>query len=96
MPIITLTTDLGDKDHYAGSLKGVILSQDQEARIIDITHHITAFNILEAAYVLKSSWKKYPEGTIHLLGVDPEGEDIRAALQCSWMGIFFWARIMVP
>ena len=45
MPIITLTTDLGLKDHYVASVKGAILSQISDISIVDITHNIEAFNI---------------------------------------------------
>ena len=73
MSIITLTTDLGQRDHYTAALKGSILARFPEAILVDITHQISAFNILEAAYVLKSAYPKFPEGTVHLIGVDPGG-----------------------
>lgn len=72
MAIITLTTDLGIKDHYVGVVKGSILKQCPSVNIIDITHEITPFNILQAAFTLKSSFQDFPEGTIHIIGVNPE------------------------
>ena len=72
MSIITLTTDLGLKDHYVASVKGAILSQIPDIDIIDITHNIEAFNISQAAYVLRNCFKNFPKGSIHILGVDAE------------------------
>lgn len=71
--IITLTTDLGRRDHYVASLKGTLLSLCREANIVDVTHEVSPFNTLQAAFVLKSAFHKFPPGTIHLIGVDPEG-----------------------
>ena len=72
MPIITLTTDLGLKDHYVASVKGAILSQIPDINIVDITHNIDAFNIAQAAYVIRNCYKNFPAGSIHILGVDAE------------------------
>lgn len=72
MSIITLTTDFGTKDHFVGAVKGAIYSELPEATIVDITHHISPFNITETAYILKNSYKSFPEGTIHIIGVDSE------------------------
>lgn len=73
MAIITLTTDLGTRDHYTASLKGTLLGLCPEAVLVDITHEISHFNTLEAAFILKSAFHKFPAGTIHIVGVDPEG-----------------------
>ena len=72
MPIITLTTDLGLKDHYVASVKGAILSQIPDINIVDITHNIDAFNISQTAYVIRNCYKNFPVGSIHILGVDAE------------------------
>ncbi|MDO6813434.1 SAM hydrolase/SAM-dependent halogenase family protein [Tenacibaculum soleae] len=72
MPLITLTTDFGIKDHFVGTVKGAIYSELPEAKIVDITHHITPFNITETAYILKNAYKSFPEKTIHIIGVDSE------------------------
>lgn len=72
MSIITLTTDFGTKDHFVGAVKGAIYSELPEAKIVDITHHISPFNITETAYILKNSYKSFPKGTIHIIGVDSE------------------------
>lgn len=72
MALITLTTDFGTKDHFVGAVKGAIYSELADARIVDITHEISPFNITETAYILKNSYKSFPEGTIHIVGVDSE------------------------
>ncbi|WP_353147851.1 SAM-dependent chlorinase/fluorinase [Flavobacterium sp.] len=70
MSIITLTTDFGLKDHFAGILKGKIYSLFPESTIIDISHLIDKFNILEASYLLATSYSHFPKGTVHVVAVD--------------------------
>ena len=72
MSLITLTTDFGTKDHFVGAVKGAIYSELPDAKIVDITHEISPFNITETAYILKNSYKSFPSGTIHIIGVDSE------------------------
>ncbi len=70
MSIITLTTDYGLKDHFAGILKGKIFSILPETNIVDITHTIDKFNVLEASYLLSVSYSHFPKGTVHIVCVD--------------------------
>jgi len=72
MSIITLTTDFGTKDHFVAAVKGAIYSELKSAIIVDISHEIDAFNIAQTAYVLNNSYKSFPDGTIHIIGVDSE------------------------
>jgi len=72
MAIITLTTDFGLKDNFVGSLKGSIYRELPEVKIVDISHNISPFNIQECAYILKNSYKNFPDGTVHVVGVDSE------------------------
>ena len=72
MSLITLTTDFGLKDHSVGAVKGAIYTELPEAVIVDISHQITPFNIAETAYVLKNAYKSFPEGSVHIIGVDSE------------------------
>jgi len=72
MSIITLTTDFGTKDHFVGAIKGTIYSELPDARIVDISHLISPFNIAETAYILKNAYKSFPDGSIHIVGVDSE------------------------
>ncbi|MBS1526343.1 MAG: SAM-dependent chlorinase/fluorinase [Bacteroidetes bacterium] len=70
MAIITLTTDLGDKDIYQAALKGSILKSLPTANIADITHNVAPFNVQQAAFILKNSFHYFPENTVHLIGID--------------------------
>ncbi|GAB4254791.1 MAG: SAM-dependent chlorinase/fluorinase [Vicingaceae bacterium] len=72
MPIITLTTDLGNEDYYLGAVKGALLSAIPNVQIIDITNNIKVYDIKKAAFVLKNVYKDYPSGTIHILGMQPD------------------------
>ncbi len=72
MAVITLTTDFGIKDPSVGSVKGALLALLPDVNIIDITHAIAPFNIPEAAYIIKGAYKSFPQGTVHIIGVDSE------------------------
>lgn len=72
MAIITLTTDFGEKDHFAGSIKGAIYNESEDFKIVDISHSVSPFNILEAAYIVQNSYSSFPKGTIHIVGIDSE------------------------
>jgi S-adenosylmethionine hydrolase len=72
MSLITLTTDFGTKDHFVGAVKGAIYNELPDAKIVDITHEISPFNITETAYILKNSYKSFPDKSIHIIGVDSE------------------------
>ncbi len=69
-PVITLTTDWGTRDFYAGAVKGKLLSKIPNARIIDISHQVSPHDIIHASFVIKNVFPQFPEGTIHLIGVD--------------------------
>ncbi len=69
--IITLTTDFGSKDSFAGSVRGVIYKTNPQAQIVDITHEIGPQDIWEAAFTLKTAYNYFPKGTVHLAVVDP-------------------------
>ena len=70
MAIITLTTDLGDKDIYQAALKGSILKLLPTVNIVDITNNVAAFNVQQAAFILKNSFYYFPDETVHLIGID--------------------------
>ncbi len=72
MAIITLTSDWGKGNHYAGAVKGALLKLSPGAHIVDITHDIAAFDILQASFVLKNAFPNFPEGSIHMIGVNTE------------------------
>ena len=72
MAIITLTTDFGMKAHFVGAVKGALLSEITDANIVDISHNISPFNVMEAAYVIQNAFSSFPKGSIHVIGVDSE------------------------
>ncbi|WP_228851357.1 SAM hydrolase/SAM-dependent halogenase family protein [Aegicerativicinus sediminis] len=72
MAIITLTTDFGEKDHFVGAVKGAIYSELEDAKIVDITHLVSPFNVPEAAYIIQNAYKSFPKGSIHVIGIDAE------------------------
>jgi len=70
-PIITLTTDFGNSDYYVGAVKGVILSLNPEATIIDITHQVPPQDIQSGAFILGEASAFFPSNTIHIAVIDP-------------------------
>jgi hypothetical protein len=69
MQIVTLTTDFGYKDYYTAVLKGHILSHSPTINLVDITHNINNYDIVQAAYIFKHTWPSFPKGSIHLISV---------------------------
>jgi len=69
MPIITLTTDLGDSDYYVGAVKGYILSHCPPATIVDISNKVRPFDVGHAAFLLRNAFREFPIGTTHLAHV---------------------------
>jgi S-adenosylmethionine hydrolase len=80
-PVITFTSDFGTTDGYTGAVKGVILSINPQATIVDISHQIDPFNVTSASWIIASAYKYFPAGTIHIVAVDPSvGSDQRRIL----------------
>ncbi|MBS1794410.1 MAG: SAM-dependent chlorinase/fluorinase [Acidobacteria bacterium] len=78
---IALVTDFGTRDYFVGALKGVILSINRAARIVDVTHEIAPQDIRAAAFVLRACYRDFPAGTIFTAVVDPGvGSERRAIL----------------
>lgn len=70
-PIITLTTDFGLSDGYVAAIKGVLLSRTPEATIVDLCHAVPPQDIVQAALLIRDTFRTFPLGTIHLIVVDP-------------------------
>src|SRR5262245_49335279 len=70
-PIVALLTDFGTRDHYAGTLKGVVLSVCPEATLVDIGHDVPAHDVLAGALELAACYRYFPAGTVFLVVVDP-------------------------
>jgi S-adenosyl-L-methionine hydrolase (adenosine-forming) len=91
MGIVTLLTDFGLRDEYVGVMKGVILSVDPNAVIVDITHEIPPQDVRSAAYLLPAYPSFFPAGTVHVAVVDPGVGSERAILAVKWRGRYFLA-----
>src|SRR5438270_7547760 len=74
MPLITLTSDLGTKDNYVALVKASILQHIPGASVIDISHEIEKFNLMQAAYIFGNAYSYFPEGAIHLVGIKSHTE----------------------
>ena len=72
MPIVTLTTDFGHKDFSVSVIKGALIQQISNVTIIDISHEISPYNPSETAYILKNAFRSFPNGSIHIIGVESE------------------------
>ena len=70
-PIVTLTTDFGLNDHFIGAMKGVILSIEPDAHIVDICHAVQAFDVLDGALSISQAYSYFPSGAVHVVVVDP-------------------------
>ena len=70
-PIITLTTDFGNNDHFVGAMKGVILDIVPDAQIVDICHAVQAFDVLDGALTISQAYSYFPNRTVHIVVVDP-------------------------
>jgi hypothetical protein len=78
--IVTLTTDFGTRDPYAGVMKAMVLTANPDARLVDITHEIPARDIVIAAFTLARAYEYFPAGTIHVAVVDPEVGEKRKSI----------------
>ena len=92
-PLITLLTDFGERDCFVASMKGVILSINSTAAVVDLSHQIASHQIQEAGYFLKSCYRYFPAGTIHVAVVDPGVGTERRALLFP-QRLIYWDRIM--
>ena len=90
-PIITLTTDFGSNDHFVGTMKGVILNIVPEAAIVDISHAVQAFDVLDGALTISQAYSYFPNGTVHLVVVDPGVGSARRPIIASSDGYHFVA-----
>jgi S-adenosylmethionine hydrolase len=89
MPIITLTSDWGQRDYFLGAVKGKILSLLPSASIIDISHGISPFNLKQASFIIRNSYPHYPQGTVHILSILTEKTEKVPHLAVKYEGQFF-------
>src|SRR3984885_4394381 len=89
--LITLTTDFGTADHFAGTMKGVILGIAPTARIVDISHEVQAFEVTDGAFTIAEVYRYFPKKTIHVVVVDPGVGSTRRPLLAEMAGQYFVA-----
>lgn len=89
MGIITLTTDLGHKDFYQAALKGSLISQYPEVRLVDVSHDIPSFDIQYAAFVIKNAFTYFPQNTVHLVGIDSVFNDKNRYIALRYRNHYF-------
>src|SRR5579864_6235147 len=90
-PLITLTTDFGTSDHFAGTMKGVILRIAPTAQIIDISHEVQSFDVTGGAFTIAEAYRYFPKKTIHVVVVDPGVGSTRRPLLAEAAGQYFIA-----
>jgi S-adenosyl-L-methionine hydrolase (adenosine-forming) len=88
-PIVTLTTDFGTSDYYAGAMKGVILTLCPAANIVDISHEVQAFSVRQGAYLLHQASLCFPPKTIHVAVIDPGVGTARRPVLVEACGQYF-------
>jgi S-adenosylmethionine hydrolase len=91
MSIITLTSDFGNLDYRVAAVKGKILSLNPEVNIIDITHDIQAYNLIQTSYIVRNAYKYFPKGTIHIVSVDSFFHKSRRNILYKANGSYFLA-----
>lgn len=89
--LVTLLTDFGTCDYFVPSMKGVMFGINPQIRIVDLSHEIAPQNIQQAAFCLKSCYRYFPDGTVHVVVVDPEVGSPRRPLLVSTSRYFFIA-----
>lgn len=73
MALVTFLSDFGDKDYYVPAVKAKMLSINPQLNIIDISHNIAPYDIEQAAFILRSTFREFPKGTVHLVGINTVG-----------------------
>ena len=89
MSLISITSDFGSDSHYVAALKAHILQLLPGASILDISHNITSHNILQAAFVVRNSYKNFPKGSVHLIAVDSNIHKYKKYLVLEHAGQYF-------
>ena len=89
MALVTLLTDSGENDHYVAAIKARIFCINPGVKVIDITHRIASCDIGHAAFVLRSVFREFPQGTVHLVGVHATGNRDEAHLAVQLEDHFF-------
>jgi hypothetical protein len=91
MTIVTLTTDFGLQDYYCALIKGTLLSVCPELQLVDVSHQVQNFDIVQAAFILRNAWHNFPTKTIHLVSVNDLANAQQSFLALEKNGHYFIA-----
>src|SRR4051794_24327330 len=91
-PLITLTTDFGEGSPYVAAMKGVVLSLNPRARLLDLSHTIPPQDLRHAAFFLRAALPYFPPGTLHVVVIGPGVGTARSVLYVETAG----QRLVVP
>ncbi len=89
MSIVTLTSDFGTQDYYVALLKGAILCRQNPIQLIDITHNVKNYDIVQAAFIFRNAWQSFPEGTIHVLSINDFDNEHQTFVAIRHAGHYF-------
>lgn len=89
MPLVTFTSDLGLSDYYVAVVKGTLFSQNPDLTIIDISHNVKSYDIVQGAYILKNAYKSFPKGSIHLVSINDHYKKDRCFLAARFDDHYF-------
>ena len=89
MPIVTFTSDFGLKDYFVAIIKGAMLCENESLNIIDISHNVKNYDIVQAAYIIKNAYHAFPKGTIHVISVNDFNSKRKCFLAARKNGHYF-------
>jgi S-adenosyl-L-methionine hydrolase (adenosine-forming) len=89
MTIVTLISDWGLNSHYQASVKGSILRQIPQVQIIDITHTLRPFDIMNCSFILRNAYPDFPKGSIHIIGVNTEAGTLTPHVVVKYNDMYF-------
>lgn len=89
MPIITLLSDLGTADHYVALVKGKLYTGIPGVTLVDISHQVLKHDLVRTAFLLRQTWHAFPEGSIHIIGVDALETPHSALIAVAYKGHYF-------
>jgi S-adenosyl-L-methionine hydrolase (adenosine-forming) len=89
MNFITLISDWNSADYYIGAIKGRILGICSKAQIIDLNHQISSYNLNQTAFILKNSYRNFPNGSIHIIAVNSEASKDKPFVVVFYDGHYF-------
>ena len=88
-PLVTITSDLGTRDFYVSAIKGALIGQVPGVTVVDVSHEIEQYNLMQAAFVVRNAYPNFPEGTVHIIAVKNEHSRDTPHVACIYFGHIF-------